>query len=140
MDYGALKGAAGKVGLTHLALKCRDTKTTAAFYRDVCGMTVVHEREGDLQPVIWVSARPLGIDFVLVLMGGGDGSPAPRMDHLGFIVSTREHVDRVADAARALGILADGPVERGPPVGYYVIVLDPDGNGVEFSFDQDIAF
>ncbi len=140
MDYTPLNGIAGKPGLTHLALKCRDTAATAKFYESVCGMNVVHRRDGDTQPVIWVSARPLGVDFVLVLLGGAGEGPAQRMDHLGFVVETREQVDRIAEAAKDLGILADGPHDSGPPVGYYVIVHDPDGNGVEFSVDQDIVF
>jgi len=90
--------------------------------------------------VMWVSARPLGLDFVLVLMGGGDDGVAPRMHHLGFTVESRAHVDRIAQEARKLGILKQGPADLGDPVGYFVILSDPDGNGIEFSVDQDIAF
>jgi catechol 2,3-dioxygenase-like lactoylglutathione lyase family enzyme len=135
-----LRGAAGKVGLTHLALRCRDTTATARFYEAVCGMRIVHEREGDGMPVYWVSARPLGIDFVLVLLSGGEGGAAPRMDHLGFTVQSRADVDRVAARARELGILQYEPQDTGPPVGYWTIIRDPDGNWVEFSVEQDIAF
>jgi lactoylglutathione lyase len=140
MDYAPLRDAVGKAGLTHLALRCRDTLATARFYAEVCGMSIVHEREGDSQPVVWVSAKPLGLDFVLVLMAGGDGGPAPRMDHLGFTVQSRSHVDRIAQAARELGLLQVGPADLGPPVGYFVVVSDPDGNGVEFSVGQQIVF
>lgn len=140
MDYKPLGSAVGKVGLTHLALRCRDTLATARFYGEVCGMGVVHEREGDGQPVVWVSARPLGLDFVLVLMGGGADDPAPRMDHLGFTVESRSCVDGIAEEARKLGLLEVGPADLGPPVGYFVVVRDPDGNGVEFSVDQQVVF
>ena len=47
---GHLKGAAGRVGLTHLALRCKDTTATAKFYQAVCGMSIVHERAGDGMP------------------------------------------------------------------------------------------
>ncbi|MCB9896202.1 MAG: VOC family protein [Planctomycetes bacterium] len=137
---GHLKGAAGRVGLTHLALRCKDTTATAKFYQAVCGMSIVHERAGDGMPVYWVSARPLGIDFVLVLLGGGKDGDAPRMDHLGFTVESREYVDRIAAKARELGILQYAPTDSGPPVGYWTMIRDPDGNWVEFSVDQDIAF
>lgn len=144
----SLRGLPGKLGLTHLALRCRDTTATAKFYEAVCGMSVVHERpssasgqgDGDEMPVYWVSARPLGVDFVLVLLSGGEEGPAPRMDHLGFTVENREAVDRVAAKARELGILQYEPQDSGPPVGYWTIIRDPDGNWVEFSFDQDIRF
>jgi lactoylglutathione lyase len=139
-DFRALRAAVGRAGLTHLALRCHDTLETARFYAQVCGMDIVHRRASDSQPVVWVSARPLGVDFVLVLMGGGKDRPAPRMDHLGFTVETREQVDRIAEQARKLGILQDGPADLGPPVGYFVVVRDPDGNGVEFSVGQEIRF
>lgn len=142
MDYdpASLRGAAGKPGLTHLALRCRDTTATARFYEAVCGMSIVHERAGDGMPVYWVSARPLGLDFVLVLLNGGEDGPAPRMDHLGFTVQSREEVDNVADKARELGILQFEPQDSGPPVGFWTIIRDPDGNWVEFSVEQDIRF
>ncbi|MBZ0137591.1 MAG: VOC family protein [Planctomycetes bacterium] len=136
----SLRGVAGKPGFTHLALRCLDTTATAKFYQAVCGMSIVHERAGDNMPVYWVSARPLGLDFVLVLLGGGESGPAPRMDHLGFTVESREHVDRVAAKARELGILQYEPQDSGPPVGYWTIIRDPDGNWVEFSCGQDIRF
>ena len=146
----SLRGVPGKIGLTHLALRCRDTTATAKFYEAVCGMSIVHERDGDDMPVYWVSARPLGVDFVLVLMKGSDpasGQPETgsdplrgNMDHLGFTVDSREAVDRVAAKARELGILQYEPQDSGPPVGYWTIIRDPDGNWVEFSFDQDIRF
>lgn len=136
----SLHGVAGRPGFTHLALRCRDTTATARFYQAVCGMSVVHEREGDRMPVYWVSARPLGVDFVLVLLSGGEDGPAPRLDHLGFTVETRAQVDRIAARARELGILHMEPQDSGPPVGYWTIIRDPDGNHVEFSHGQDIRF
>ncbi|MBX3460255.1 MAG: VOC family protein [Planctomycetes bacterium] len=140
MDLEPLRGVAGRPGLTHIALKCRDTLATAAFYEAVCGMSLVHQRTGEAQPVVWVSARPLGLDFVLVLMGGGGDGKAPRMDHLGFTVASREVVDAIAAAAAEIGALAEGPHDLGPPVGYFVVIRDPDGNGVEFSHGQEIRF
>lgn len=140
MEFERLRGLSGQPGFTHLALKCRDTRVTAAFYEAVCGMPVVHERPGEGQPVIWVSAKPLGLDFVLVLMGGGGDGKAPRMDHLGFTVDSRARVDALAQAAQQAGVLEEGPHDLGPPVGYFVIIRDPDGNGVEFSHGQEIRF
>lgn len=139
-EFEKLTGVGGKLGLTHLALRCRDTTTTANFYAAVCGMDIVHKRDGDDMPVYWVSARSLGIDFVLVLMGGGKEGPNLRLDHLGLTVESRDSVDRIAEKARQLGILHEGPHDLGPPVGYFCVIRDPDGNGVEFSHDQDIVF
>ena len=85
-------------------------------------------------------SRMLGLDFVLVLMGGGGDGKAPRMDHLGFTVDSRARVDALAQAAQQAGVLEEGPHDLGPPVGYFVIIRDPDGNGVEFSHGQEIRF
>lgn len=139
-EYENLKDLNAKLGFTHLALRCHDTTATAKFYEGVCGMSIVHEREGDGMPVYWVSARPLGVDFVLVLMSGAMEGPSRRMDHLGFTVESRGSVDRIAAKAREMGILETGPHDLGPPVGYFCIIRDPDGNGVEFSHGQDILF
>lgn len=129
-----------RLGLTHIALRCVDTRKTSAFYRDVCRMKIVHERDGETQPVYWLSARPLGVDFVIVLFAGGDTGPSARWDHLGFTVDNKTAVDEVAKRAEQDGLLVYEPRDSGPPVGYWCMIRDPDGNHVEFSFGQDIRF
>lgn len=78
--------------------------------------------------------------FVIVLFPAGAGeTPGPRsLQHLGFAVGSRAEVDAAAAAARAEGILRIEPTYAGPIVGYFCIVEDPDGNGVEFSYGQPI--
>ena len=126
--------------LTHVALGVRDLERTIAFYRNHVRMHVVHDRIDGSMRVVWLSEREHEPQFVLVLFQvAGDPPPGPTtLQHLGFAVASRAEVDAAATAARAEGILAVEPVYAGPVVGYFCIVLDPDGNQVEFSHGQPI--
>ena len=42
---------------------------------------------------------------------------------------------RAADGHRVLG-----PYDEGPPVGYWAIIVDPDGHNLELSFGQEVEF
>ena len=128
--------------LTHIALHVRDLAACVAFYRDYCGLRVVHER-GDERSgrVAWLAEPGKEKDFVIVMLSGGPGRDQADDDynHLGFAVGDRGDVDRIADRARAMGCLAWPPRDEPYPVGYYCAVRDPDGNFVEFSYGQPLG-
>ncbi len=97
-------------------------------------MQVVHRRTG----VVWLSdkTRP----FVIVL------AETPTVDHpllpfahLGVGCPSREEVDRLAAQARDDGCLVSGPLDYGPPVGYWAFIRDPDGHTLEVSFGQEVG-
>lgn len=127
--------------LTHVALNCADVDRAIAFYQEFAGMHLVHDRvDGDMR-VAWVSREQADPQFLLVLLQNAGNQPAapPAVDHLGFACATREEVDAVAARAQAQDVpVVMGPVEWPPPVGYFTIIADPDGNRVEFSFGQPI--
>jgi len=56
--------------------------------------------------------------------------------HLGFELPTKEAVVSIAQRAEAAGILTYPLTQMPPPIGFICFVEDPDGNTVEFSFDQ----
>ena len=56
--------------------------------------------------------------------------------HLGFELQSREEVDAIATAAREDGSLTLEPTAMPAPIAYICFVEDPDGNTIEFSFDQ----
>ena len=58
--------------------------------------------------------------------------------HIGIEVPTREMVDELAAKAKEADCLALGPQQMPDPVGYVCFIKDPDGNLVEFSYDQGV--
>jgi lactoylglutathione lyase len=58
--------------------------------------------------------------------------------HIGIELPSKQLVDDVAAKAKAEGCLALGPVQMPKQIGYVCFVKDPDGNTVEFSYDQGV--
>ena len=58
--------------------------------------------------------------------------------HLGIEMSEQAHVDQIAERAQEAGCLAMPPTMMPPPIGYICMLRDPDGNMVEFSWDQGV--
>jgi catechol 2,3-dioxygenase-like lactoylglutathione lyase family enzyme len=111
-------------GLQHVALRVRDLRAAAAFYRDAFGMRVVWEPDPDN---IYLSS---GTDN-LALHAAAEVAEGGALDHLGFVVETPEDVYAAATALKARGV----PIVREPrrhrdgSVSFYC--RDPDGNLVQ---------
>jgi catechol 2,3-dioxygenase-like lactoylglutathione lyase family enzyme len=128
--------------LTHIALHVRDLDACVAFYRDFCGMRLVHERgDAGTHRVVWLAEPGKEQDFIIVLVPGGPGRDQAERDysHLGFALDSRGAVDAMAARAAAAGCLVWPPREEPYPVGYYCGLRDPDGNFVEFSYGQPLG-
>lgn len=138
---------------THVALPVRDLDATLAFYRKYTTLELIHERtdpETGLRSVWLANSRDktdAAARFVLVLICGAlptqitggieeEYGFLTSISHLGISLSARDEVDRIAETARADGILVLGPRYMNPVVGYICIVRDPDGNQLEFSVEQ----
>ena len=128
------------VGLTHVALGVSDMERSLAFYERYASMRVVHRRRDTESgsDVAWISdgTRP----FVVVLIA--EESVEVKLlpfAHLGVGCASRERVDELCEAARAEGVLIQGPVDSGPPVGYWAFLRDPDGHTLELSHGQEVA-
>ncbi len=128
---------------THLALHVRDLEACVRFYRDFCGMRVVHERTGDSdgERIVWLAEQGREQEFIFVLLPGGPGRDSSETDysHFGFALESRAAVDAIAEKARGVACLAWPPRQEPYPVGYYCGLRDPDGNFVEFSYDQPLG-
>jgi len=128
--------------LTHVALHVADIERCIAFYREVCGMDVVHERAASSgERIVWMAEPGREREFVFVLLPGGPGAARREGDysHLGFAVASRAEVDRFAELGRARGCLVVPQVQDAYPVGYFCCLQDPDGNVVEFSYGQPLG-
>lgn len=127
--------------LTHVALHVRDLDACIAFYREFCGMQVVHERHDGSSRVAWLAEPGREAQFIIVLLDGGPGHEQGATDysHLGFALDSRAAVDAVAAKGRATGCLVWAPRDEPYPVGYYCGLRDPSGNFVEFSYGQPLG-
>ena len=127
--------------LTHLAFHVRDLDASIAFYREYCGMQLVHERVTDGRRVVWLAEPGREREFIFVLVPGGRGKAPATTDysHLGFALESRAAVDAIAARARGAGSLVWEPRQEPYPVGYYCGISDPDGNMVEFSYGQPLG-
>jgi catechol 2,3-dioxygenase-like lactoylglutathione lyase family enzyme len=127
---------------THVALHVRDLSACVAFYRDFCGLKVVHERGVPGDPrAVWLAQTGREREFIFVLLPGGPGRDQAERDfsHFGFALESHEAVDSMAEKAEAVGCLLWAPREEPYPVGYYCGLRDPDGNAVEFSWGQPLG-
>ena len=127
--------------LTHLAMHVQDLDACIAFYKDFCGMLVVHERNDSGGRVVWLAEPGREQEFIFVMVPGGARREQAPTDysHVGFALETRAAVDAIADKARAAGCLVWAPREEPYPVGYYCGVRAPNGSIVEFSYGQPLG-
>jgi catechol 2,3-dioxygenase-like lactoylglutathione lyase family enzyme len=126
------------VGFTHLALVVRDIDASIAFYSRYAAMRVIHDRHDDGARITWLSdlTRPFAI---VLAQGPAAETPLGPFAHLGVGVTSTAEVDRLSAMARAEGRLVKGPMDSGPPIGYWAFLEDPDGNTLELAFGQHVA-
>ena len=86
------------VNFTHIALHVRDVESCVAFYREFCGLELVHERFDDKgRRIVWMAEPGREDDFVFVLLpGGGRDQDERDFSHFGFAMPDRDAVDAVA--------------------------------------------
>jgi catechol 2,3-dioxygenase-like lactoylglutathione lyase family enzyme len=128
------------IGWTHVALYAHDLDASIDFYARYARMGIVHSRRtGDDRRVVWLSDRTR--PFVLVLIQAAEPvrNPLGPSAHLGIGLPSREAVDERCSLAKEEGRLRSGPVDDGPPVGYWALIADPDGHTLEVSYGQEIG-
>jgi catechol 2,3-dioxygenase-like lactoylglutathione lyase family enzyme len=130
------------LGLTHVAFAVRSLDAAVDFYRRYAAMTLVHRRSDPSAPVevAWMSDLTRPFVVVLIQAPGLDDTPLGPFGHLGVACASRGEVDRLAAEARREAILVKDVTDSGPPVGYWALIRDPDGNTLEIAHGQDIAF
>lgn len=133
---------------THLALRVSDIDATIAWYQRYASLDVLAKREDDDGYGAWLGHKDAGeFPFVLVLAQFFEGhdpfAPTPLaklapFNHIGIEMPTKADVDGIAARAEAEGCLAMEAKMMPDPIGYICMLEDPDGNLVEFSFDQGV--
>jgi catechol 2,3-dioxygenase-like lactoylglutathione lyase family enzyme len=133
---------------THVALRVDDIDATIAFYVAMTPLELIERRQDDAGFGAWLGMPgATNNPFILVvaqfLPGCDPYEDAPKevlapFAHLGIELPTKEAVDDIATRAEADGCLAMPATMMPAPIGYICMVRDPDGNMIEFSWDQGV--
>jgi catechol 2,3-dioxygenase-like lactoylglutathione lyase family enzyme len=133
---------------THLALRVADIDATIAWYLEYTPLELLDRRADEDGYGAWLghsdnSEHP----FVLVLAqffpDKDPFAPAPiaklaPFNHFGIELPNKSDVDDIAARGEAAGCLAFPAKMMPAPIGYICMLSDPDGNLVEFSYDQGV--
>ena len=134
---------------THVALRVGDIDTSIAWYERFTPLRLLDKRQDDLGFGAWLG-QPESVErpFILVLaqfLPATDPfkayparGPRPVRPPRHRVADSREALDEAARDAEEAGCLAMAPQQMPPPIGYVCMLRDPDGNMIEFSFDQGV--
>jgi len=119
------------LGMRHLALRVRDPQASKRFYSDCFDMKVVWEPDPDN---VYLSSGPDNLALHRAEVAGPGA-----LDHMGFIVDTKEEVDRLAARFRQRGVtLAEEPRDhRDGSRSFYC--LDPDGLRIQVLYEPTLS-
>ncbi len=133
---------------THVALRVDDIDKTIDFYTSMTPLKLIDRREDDMGYGAWLGMPgETNNPFILVIaqffpetdpFKNAPNAVLAPFAHLGIEMSEKSNVDEIATRAEAAGCLAMPPTMMPPPIGYICMLRDPDGNMVEFSWDQGV--
>jgi lactoylglutathione lyase len=133
---------------THIALRVRDIDSSIAWYEKFTPLELLERRSDEFGHGAWIG-QSIGADnpFILVLaqffpetdpfLAYPQEVLAP-FAHLGIELTSRDEIDAIALRGEHAHCLAMAATQMPPPIGYICMLHDPDGNMVEFSFDQGV--
>lgn len=124
------------LGLRHVALNVRDTQVSKRFYADLFGMEVAWEPDG--QNVYLTSA---GQDNLALHEKKGLHPDWTRqaLDHLGFMMATKEAVATLHQRAKEKNIPIVKPLKEHRDGAYSFYLKDPDGYVVQVIYHPLVA-
>ena len=130
---------------THIALPCTDMDRTIEWYETYTPLELLDRREDADGEGAWLGHSDQGDKpFILVFVSffrDQDKGPQPIMApfaHIGIEMPSKEMVDEIAVRGERAGCLSWPPTQMPDPIGYICALTDPDGNVIEFSYDQGV--
>ena len=133
---------------THVALRVNDIDKTIDWYTTNTPMSLVTRREDEMGYAAWLghTDNP-DSPFLLVLsqffpdkdpFAGSPHTVLGPFAHLGIELPSLEAIQEAEKKLTEAGSVAMPLTEMPPPVGWVFMAKDPDGNTLEFSFDQGV--
>ena len=119
------------LGLRHLALRVRDPQVSKGFYCDCLGMSVVWEPDADN---VYLSS---GVDNLALHRAEAAGPGA--LDHMGFIVASKEEVDAWAERLRARGVNMAAEPRDHRDGSRSLYCFDPDGLRIQVLYEPTLS-
>lgn len=133
---------------THLALRVADMDATIKWYLEYTPLELLERREDEDGYGAWLGhSDNAEHPFILVLAqffpDKDPFAPSPiaklaPFNHFGIELPDKEDVDDIAARGEAAGCLAFPARWMPAPIGYICMLSDPNGNLVEFSYDQGV--
>lgn len=132
---------------THVALRVNDIDATVDWFTEFTPLAVLARRADDDGYGAWLGHPDPDNPFILVLAqffpdhdpyAGASTATLTPFSHIGIELPSREAVDDIAAKGEAAGCLAFAAKQMPDPIGYICMLNDPDGNLIEFSFDQGV--
>ncbi len=130
---------------THIALPSTNLDTTINWYTRFTPLELLDRRTDPDGESAWLGHSDQGDKpFILVLVSftkDHDKGQQPIMApfaHIGIEVTSKAEVEEIARRGEAEGCLVWPPTMMPPPIGYICALKDPDGNMIEFSYDQGV--
>jgi len=122
------------LGLRHLALNVADVSASVEFYSSLFGMQVVWQPDPENA---YLSS---GCDnLALHKVTTPASSTNQRLDHLGFLVSTPEDVDRAAEVLVAHKVRLRQPPRTHRDGSRSLYCFDPDGNVIQVLYEPTLS-
>ena len=133
---------------THIALRVHDIDATIAWYTNFTPLALLDRRQDQDGYGAWLGMPEAADNPFLLVVAQFFADKDPFADtsfavlrpfaHLGIELPHREDVDAIAARGEQAGCLSMQPTQMPPPIGYIAMLTDPDGNMVEFSWDQGV--
>ena len=121
-------------GLRHVALHARRFEETVAFYRDVLGLAVEWQPDGDN---VYLTS---GVDNLAIHRAeDAVAASGQRLDHIGFVLHRAADVDRWHAYLAARGVVPDAPPRTHRDGARSFYCKDPEGGVVQFIHHPPIA-
>lgn len=133
---------------THIALRVADIDETIRWYETFTPLKLIDRREDENGYGAWLGMPEKTTNpFILVVaqffegmhsFGAAPPATLAPFAHLGMELPSSQAVDAIAAQAEQADCLVMAPTMMPPPIGYITMLNDPDGNRVEFSWDQGV--